>query len=108
MAASMDDRNRRQYPREKRIAPARVVFAWGMVEGRVENIGEGGAFFVTDTLEGVVVEGDRTELYVEDIPDSAPVRLPGLVLRVERYFQEGEILRTFAIRFDAPYHPVPV
>ena len=54
----MPSENLRRHPRRTLELPARLHLDWGQLEGTIENIGEGGAFFVTDTLEGAVAEGD--------------------------------------------------
>ena len=77
----------------------------GPLDGRLENIGEGGAFFVTDTLEGSVEVGDR--LVVEFELEEEPKKLPGAVLRVERYFHDGELFRAFAVKFEQPFEHSP-
>ena len=58
----MPAENLRRHPREATRISARVVIDEHPLEGSVENIGEGGAFFVTDTLEGGVEVGDRVTL----------------------------------------------
>jgi len=99
----MTPENQRRHPRMEARIPAWAELAWGALEGNIENIAEGGAFFVTDTLEGAVDVGERVEMRFRD-PDSAEeVRLAGSVLRLERYFHEGEVFRAFAVRFDEPY-----
>jgi hypothetical protein len=101
----MAERNLRRYPRQVSRIPARVVFDWGALEGTIDNIGEGGALFATDTLEGIVQEEARATVCFEGDVPGAERRLPGTVLRLERSFVGGEILRTLAIRFDEPYRP---
>lgn len=95
--------NQRKFEREHTRLPACLSFDWGDLEGFVENIGEGGAFFVTDTLEGTVDVGDPLAL---NIYDGAP-DIRGSILRVDRYLFDGELLRSFAIRFERPYSPHP-
>ena len=98
-------KNLRRHPRRTTQVAARLVFSWGVLDGSVENIGEGGIFFVTDTWEGRVEVGDR--LTVEfPTPEEVEVNgFGGQVLRTERYFHRGEIFRAFAIRFESPYLP---
>jgi len=95
--------NLRRHPRKTIQLPARLDLDGDRLEGRIENIGEGGAFFVTDTLEGSVEEGDI--LHLEFALGGADRRQAGIVLRVERYFHEGELFRAFAIKFEEPYLP---
>ena len=97
--------NLRRYPRRASSIDARVEFAWGNLEGKIENIGEGGVLFVTDTLEGTVEDGNRGTVVFTEESSGSERRLPGEVLRQDRSFVAGEILRTLAVRFDAPYRP---
>ena len=94
----MASENLRRYPRHVLRIKATVTLDTGPLEGRLENIGVGGAFFVTDTLEGSVEVGDRLVVVFE--LSAEPQSVPGDVLRVERYFHEGELFRAFAIRFE--------
>ena len=105
--------NQRRHSRRPTELSAELAFDWGTLEGVIENVGEGGAFFVTDTLEGTVVVGDRLELEFHDREFGGETRFPGAVLRVDRYFHEGELYRSLAIRFErplpprSPEHPTP-
>jgi hypothetical protein len=99
----MTGENLRRHPRKTIRLPARLDLEGDPLEGRIENIGEGGAFFVTDTLEGSVEEGDI--LHLEFELEGAAHRPAGIVLRVERYFHEGELFRAFAIKFEEPFTP---
>ncbi len=92
----MPSTNQRRYPRRESSLPARVEFSWGEIEGTIENIGEGGVFFVTETLEGRVEPEDRAHVRFEG------ERVPGTVVRVERYFHDGRVYRALAVRFDTP------
>jgi hypothetical protein len=95
-------RNQRRYDRRDAKIPASLEFEWGSLEGTIENIAEGGIFFVTETLEGAVIEGDRLNVRFSD--DRGSTRsLGGAILRVERYFHDGDLYRAFAVRFDEPY-----
>jgi hypothetical protein len=85
--------------------PAELFFPWGTLGGVIENIGEGGAFFVTDTLEGPVTEGDELELRFVPPEEEIERVYDARVLRVDRYFHEGEVFRSFAIRFERPAAP---
>ena len=101
-AAAMTTEDLRRYPRSTVRTPGRLIFEWGELEGDIENVGEGGLYFVTDTWEGPVAVGDSlTAVFLT--PDSAEAhRRTAEVLRVERYFHEGELFRSFAIRFAEP------
>ena len=92
----------RRFERHSIRTAARLIFDWGELEGNVENIGEGGLYFVTDTWEGPVAVNDALTA-VFTLPDaSEEQRKTAEVLRVERYFHEGELFRSFAIRFSEP------
>ncbi len=73
------------------------------IEGVVENFGEGGVFFATEILDSVVDDGTDVTLEFEGTRDGVPVafRLPGQVLRTERYFDGQAVVRAFAIRFTS-------
>jgi hypothetical protein len=90
--------NLRRYIRRSERADARIRLSWGTLEGTVENIGEGGAFFATDTMEGIVEVGTPVELEVSR--SDGDFTATGTVLRFERYLHEGLVYRAFAIRFD--------
>ncbi len=96
----MPENLRRNVRRTVRL-PARLEFPWGHLQGRIENIAEGGGFFVTGTLEGVVALGDSVFVCLGDSP-GAERRVPAEVLRMERYFHEGDLYRAFALRFREP------
>ena len=51
--------NQRRSDRRPTRLPAVLAFPWGELDGTIENIAEGGAFFVTGTLEGAAEVGDR-------------------------------------------------
>jgi len=98
-------KNLRRHPRRTTRIAARLIFPWGTLDGSVENIGEGGIFFVTDTWEGRVDVGDKMTVEFPTPEEVEVTGFGGQVLRTERYFHEGEIFRAFAIRFEAPYTP---
>lgn len=93
---------RRVHPRRASDLPATLTTEGRSMEGVVENIGEGGVFFATETLEflldhgtQVVVDfacqrGDKEERHT----------LPGTILRTERYFDGTKVVRAFAVKFD--------
>jgi PilZ domain-containing protein len=94
--------DRRIHSRVSTHVPARVVVGGETLEGAVENLGEGGVFFATQVLEQPVDEGSAVEVEIEGIREGSAVllRLPGRVLRAERYFDGTAVVRAFAIRFD--------
>jgi hypothetical protein len=69
------------------------------VAGRVQNIGEGGAFFQTDDLESPVAEGDLVTVLIGD-PAADPLSIEGEVLRMDTEFHGGTVVRSLAIRFS--------
>lgn len=91
----------RRFPRALIRTPGRLVFEWGELEGTVENLGEGGLYFVTDTWEGPVAVGDAVTTVFRWPEDAGEQRRTAEVLRVERYFHEGELFRSFAVRFNS-------
>ena len=96
----MREENERRHPRTRTDISAVVEFAGRAVEGIVENLGKGGAFFATDSLEEAVESGGAVTLRYRD-PETGAERVhTGSVLRIERYFHEGGLYRALAIRFD--------
>jgi hypothetical protein len=91
--------NQRRHVRRTSRLPATLSLAWGEIPGTIENIGAGGVFFVTDVLEGSVQIGDLGTLRFSS-PDGVERGHPADVLRVERYFHEGDLFRAFALRFQ--------
>ena len=81
---------------------ARLVRDGVSIDGVVENVGQGGVFFSTETLETAVEDGARVRVEFDAVRDGAPVRIceDGTVLRAERYFDGQSVVRSFAIRFD--------
>ena len=71
--------------------------------GSIENIGRGGAFVSTDTLEEAVSVGVSVVVVFLAPESGSEQRLRGTVLRMQRYFHEGGLYRALAIKFDEPY-----
>jgi hypothetical protein len=96
--------DRRIHSRLKTRAPARLLRAGDVVEGVIENIGEGGVFFATEILELPVDDGAEVtvEFRASRGGPAETVQLAGTVLRTERYFDGTAVVRAFAIRFDDP------
>ncbi len=93
--------NRREWSRHPVDMQARLRLASEkIVAGRLENIGRGGAFFVTDNLETSIVAADPVDLLIVLGDDESTVR--GTVLRAETFFSGTEVLRSLAIRFETP------
>ena len=101
----MADQNQRRHPRIRTRIQARLGFSQFSIEGTIENIGQGGAFFATDTLEGSIHGGESVEVSFVEAETGDDVKLRGTVLRVERYFHEGGLYRAFAVKFDELYTP---
>jgi hypothetical protein len=95
--------DRRIHSRIRTRIPARVRHGAECVEGFIENLGQGGAFFATDVLEVRIDDGADADVEFEVRRSGAaePVRRHGTVLRSERYFDGENVVRAFAIRFDA-------
>jgi hypothetical protein len=98
-----DDANQRRHPRIQTRIPARVELPGGSLPGTIENIGRGGAFVATDTLEEAIEVG-ASVVIVFVAPESGDERkVSGSVLRVEKYFHDGGLYRALAVKFDEPY-----
>ena len=72
------------------------------MDGVIENIGEGGVFFATETLEMLLDHGSHVEVRFPCRRDGeeSVCELGGTVLRAERYFDGTKVVRAFAIKFD--------
>jgi hypothetical protein len=82
--------------------PARLVSRSGTdLAGRVQNLGEGGAFFVTGDLEAAFGEADEVTLLLHR-EGRAPVPASGVVLRIDLDYEADDVVRAMAIRFHAP------
>jgi hypothetical protein len=94
--------NRRIHSRRSARLPARLSHEAESVDGVVENIGEGGAFFATENLELNAEEGSPVTLSFRCLREGAEqfVERPGSVLRTERYFDGEKVVRAYAVRFD--------
>jgi hypothetical protein len=97
-----DNDERRVHPRRPSELPASLSSDGDRLEGVVENIGEGGVFFATETLEVVLEHGTRVGVAFTCNRNgrSEQIELPGTVLRTERYFDGTKVVRAFAIKFD--------
>ncbi|MCE9636616.1 MAG: PilZ domain-containing protein [Planctomycetes bacterium] len=96
--------DRRIHSRIRTRLPARLVRGAESVEGVVENVGQGGVFFATETLEVALDDGTDVEVEFEAWRGEQRVqlRLPSTILRAERYFDGTVVVRAFAIRFQEP------
>ncbi|MHC4960040.1 MAG: PilZ domain-containing protein [Planctomycetota bacterium] len=72
-----------------------------MIKGRAENLGQLGVLLTTPDLEAPIAMGDSVGLTLW-LPEREPFEARGQVLRVDQEFAEGDLRRTFAIKFDEP------
>ena len=94
--------NRRVHSRRSVRLAAQVSCGKDSVEGTVENIGEGGAFFATKNLEIDLDEGEKATITFTLPGAAAPTVRTGTVLRDELYFDGDAVVRSFALQFDEP------
>jgi hypothetical protein len=96
-------RERRIHSRVRTKIRAVVHHGAEAVEGVLENVGEGGVFFATEILEVLIDDGAEVTVEFGGKRGEAPVqlRVPGTVLRTERYFDGQAVVRAFAIKFKA-------
>lgn len=98
--------DRRIHARVTTRIPGRLVRGGDVIDGVVENVGQGGVFFATEVLEVPVDDGAEVVVEFTARRDAAPdperLRLAGTVLRSERYFDGTAVVRAFAVRFAAP------
>lgn len=79
--------------------PVQLVLDGGKrIAGTVENLGALGALISTIELEPNIDVGEKLDLAI-DMADRGTVEVAGEVLRAEQEFAEGEIRRSFAIKF---------
>lgn len=99
---SPDNDERRVHPRRPSELPGTLTSDGDRLEGVIENIGEGGVFFATETLEVVLEHGTRVQVAFSCVRSGKSERhdRPGTVLRTERYFDGAKVVRAFAIKFD--------
>jgi hypothetical protein len=81
---------------------AHVTHGKDSVDGTVENIGEGGAFFATRNLEIDLDEGEKATISFTLPGATEPTVRSGTVLRDELYFDGDAVVRSFALQFDEP------
>jgi hypothetical protein len=94
--------NRRVHSRRSVHLAAQVRCGKDSVDGTVENIGEGGAFFATRNLEIDLDEGEKATISFTLPGASEPTVRTGTVLRDELYFDGDAVVRSFALQFDEP------
>lgn len=94
--------NRRVHSRRNVRLPAHVSCGGDSVDGTVENIGEGGAFFATRNLEIDLDEGQKATITFTLPGATEPTVRTGTMLRDELYFDGDAVVRSFALQFDEP------
>jgi hypothetical protein len=97
----VSDANRRIHTRRRARVAARLAHEGASVEGVIENIGAGGAFFATEDLEMKVDDGGAVTLTFRcrKAGADAEVACAGAVLRADLNFDGAAVVRTFAIQF---------
>lgn len=99
---------RRQTPREFRVLKAIGRKGDGSeVHGTIENLSNGGAFFVCDFPDAPVRDNDVVTIEIhyrleESGVEAGTLRCGGTVLRIEEYGSGAGIMRAFAIKFQEP------
>jgi len=93
---------RRVFPRRASDIQATLSHEDRSMEGVVENIGEGGVFFATETLEFLLDHGAQVSVKFNCLRAGVTEahKLPGTILRTERYFDGTKVVRAFAVKFD--------
>jgi len=99
---------RRQTPREFRVLKAIGRKRDGSeVHGTIENLSNGGAFFVCDFPDAPVKEQEPVIIEIryrleESGVEAGTLRCGGQVLRIEEYGSGAGVMRAFAIKFEEP------
>jgi hypothetical protein len=97
----MAEPERRSHKRARVDYPVRVRAASGEeFDGTVDNLGELGALVATRNLEVTFDVGDVLTLRIDT--GKGTVEAEGQVLRIEQEFAEGDVGRSFAVRFSRP------
>ena len=84
--------------------PVKVRIGEREIAGTVENLGVLGALVSTIELDPPLDVGHRISLTIA-VSEKGPVETQGEILRVDQEFADGEIRRTFAVRFDHGIEP---
>jgi hypothetical protein len=99
---------RRQSPREFRVLKAIGRKGGGAeIHGTIENLSNGGAFFVCDFPDAPVKDGEALFLEIpyrleESGVEAGTLRCQGAILRIEEYGSGAGVMRAFALRFVEP------
>jgi hypothetical protein len=94
--------NRREHERAEVDAPARLVDGTIVLAGRIENISDGGASFVTPQLDPELEVGAHVTLVAPGAgDDGADVERRGHVIRTDVLFGAAGEERTYALGFEA-------
>jgi hypothetical protein len=101
----VDQANRRTHGRRSVRIRAQLTSGTDMIEGTVENIGEGGVFFATQILDADLDDGATTALTFRCLRNGTEelVERTATILRAERYFDGEVVVRAFAMRFDRAF-----
>lgn len=93
--------NRRIHSRKSARIAAHLAHRDGSVDGVIENIGAGGAFFASEDLELKVDDGGAVTLSFRCKKDGTDVDVEcaGTVLRADLNFDGASVVRAFAIQF---------
>ena len=93
--------NRRIHSRRSARIAARLSHVDGSVDGVIENIGAGGAFFATEDLELKADDGGAVTISFRARRHGAEVDVEcaGTVLRADLNFDGESVVRSFAIQF---------
>ena len=96
----MSGDERRAHERVSVTIEARLRLASGKeLTGRIENIGDLGAYVSTADLDGSIEVGDSVTVIFDK--DGETVERTGEVLRHDQEFTGGEIRRAVAVRFTS-------
>lgn len=103
--SQVDQANRRTHGRRSVRVRAQIASGADVVDGTIENIGEGGVFFATQILDADLDEGSTTTLSFRCLRggEEELVERAATILRAERYFDGEVVVRAFAMRFDRPF-----
>ncbi len=103
--SEVDHANRRTHGRRSVRVRAQLAFGTDMIEGTIENIGEGGVFFATQILDADLDDGSTTTMLFRCLRNGVEeiVERTATILRAERYFDGEVVVRAFAMRFDQSF-----
>jgi len=98
--------NRREHSRLEVDAPARLLEGTTVLTGRIENVGPGGAAFITPEMEPELPVGARVTLVAPGAGDGGgDLEFQGRIIRADEYCDGSGESRSYALGFD---HPIDV